>query len=210
MHWSWPHLAVNVAGAAVVAALGWRARATTLSAVAWFIAWPLTQALLALPYDLLRGDALPAAQRMHHYGGLSGVLHAGVVVIGLALLFPRSVAADSGHDGLEPLTPAQAARHRLVGLALVAGTLAKVLAESPWDASLRPSALLGIDVAPVAHACGVAAGALAWGLVAVGWRAHRRSVYHGRLTSSRHALDQSPRHRPEKDEAPREGPRGRG
>jgi len=27
VHWSWPHLAVNLAGAAVVASVGWRARA---------------------------------------------------------------------------------------------------------------------------------------------------------------------------------------
>jgi hypothetical protein len=63
------------------------------------------------------------------------------------------------------LTPAQAARHRWIGAAIVAGTLAKVLMETPWHLALRPSAMLGIQVAPLAHACGITAGAIAWGLV---------------------------------------------
>jgi hypothetical protein len=38
-----------------------------------------------------------------------------------------------------------------------------VLLEAPWNLAPRPSAALGIAVAPVAHACGLAAGLLAWG-----------------------------------------------
>jgi hypothetical protein len=56
-------------------------------------------------------------------------------------------------------------RERWIGVAIVAGTLAKVLSEAPWDLAPRPSAMLGIAVAPVAHACGAAAGLLAWGAV---------------------------------------------
>jgi hypothetical protein len=174
VHWSPAHLLVNLLGAAVVAGVGWRARASDRAALAWLLAWPLTQALLALP-AAVPGHGLHAAQPMAHYGGLSGVLHAGVVVVGLALAFPRALAASgAADDGLVPLTPAQAARHRLVGLGLVAGTLAKVLLEAPWDLALRPSALLGIEVAPLAHACGVAAGAVAWGGVAAVRRVRMR------------------------------------
>ena len=42
---------------------------------------------------------------------------------------------------------------------------AKVLFEAPWDLAPRPSAALGIAVAPVAHACGAVAGLVAWALV---------------------------------------------
>jgi len=48
-------------------------------------------------------------------------------------------------------------------VAIVVGTLMKVLFEAPWDLAPRPSAMLGMSVAPVAHACGIAAGVLAWG-----------------------------------------------
>jgi len=168
VHWSGAHLLVNLAGAAVVGLVGWRARATRGATLAWFLAWPLTQVLLALPGTSAGHGLLHAARPMAHYGGLSGVLHAGVVVLGLALAFPRSLAGRGDpDDALAPLTPAQAARHRIVGIGLVAGTLAKVLLEAPWDLALRPSALLGIEVAPLAHACGIAAGVIGWAVVAI-------------------------------------------
>ncbi len=50
-------------------------------------------------------------------------------------------------------------------MAIVVGTLMKVMFEAPWDLAPRPSAALGMSVAPVAHACGVVAGLLAWALV---------------------------------------------
>ena len=126
------------------------ARVSHRASLAWFLAWPLTQVLLALPPAT--GSGL-GSQHLMHYGGLSGVLHAGVIVLGLALLWPRALdRADPSTDGPSPLTPAQAARHRLVGAGLVAGTLAKVLLESPWDFTLRPNAMLGIEVAPT-RAC---------------------------------------------------------
>jgi hypothetical protein len=208
VHWSWPHLIVNLVGTLVVGAVGWRARAPTAAALAWFIAWPLTQGLLALP------DGASMLRAMPTYGGLSGVLHAGVAVLGLTLLWPRrprampAFAAPRAESGfaatrtplaepsritegpwamtsLEELsaastvlpgsafeatpelapTPAQARRHRWIGAAILAGTLAKVLLETPWDIALRPSVTLGIQVAPLAHACGITAGAIAWGLV---------------------------------------------
>jgi len=65
VHYSGLHLAANLAGAAVVGALGVAAAVSPSMTWAWAAAWPLTQfGLLARP-DLL------------HYAGLSGVLHAG-------------------------------------------------------------------------------------------------------------------------------------
>jgi membrane associated rhomboid family serine protease len=204
VHWSAAHLLVNAAGAVVVAFVGWRARLPAAAALAWFLAAPTTQLVMAA----LGTDRVAAV--MPHYGGLSGVLHAGVVVLGLSLAWPgvrgrvRRPAASSRMDPgfaatraslIEPsrLTegpwamtemgtptvlpvstldqPSPVAdigrplRERWIGVAIVAGTLMKVVFEAPWDLAPRPSAALGISVAPVAHACGVVAGLIAWALV---------------------------------------------
>ena len=202
VHWSAAHLLVNLVGAIVVAFVGWRARLSAAAALAWFLAWPTTQLAMAA----LGSERVAAA--MPHYGGLSGVLHAGVVVLGLSLAWPvvrartRLPAAPSRMDtgfvatrasAIEPSritegpwamtemgthtvlpvsTLDQAApvaeigrplRERWIGVAIVAGTLLKVLFEAPWDLAPRPSEALGMAVAPVAHACGVLAGLVAWG-----------------------------------------------
>ena len=72
----------------------------------------------------------------------------------------------------EPTVGHGALGARWIGVAIVLGTLAKVAMESPWHLAPRASAALGIAVAPVAHACGIGAGILAWaGARAVtGWR----------------------------------------
>jgi rhomboid family GlyGly-CTERM serine protease len=129
VHFSALHLAANLAGCAVVAALGVVARVPPRIVVAWFVAWPLTQAgLLARP-DLL------------HYGGLSGVLHAGVAAVALHL-----IVATRG-------------TRRRIGIAVFAGLLLKVLLETPWGAALRHPAGWDVAVAPFAHASGLVAGA---------------------------------------------------
>ena len=203
VHWSAEHLAINLAGGVVVAFVGWRARLDTVATWAWFAAWPLTQLAMAA----LGADRVAAV--MPHYGGLSGVLHAGVFVLGLSLAWPlasvrvRTFAAPTREDtGFvatrtsaiepsritegpwamtemgaitalpastldQPAPRAAAARERplaqrWIGVAIVAGTLAKVLLEAPWHLAPRPSDVLGISVAPVAHACGIVAGLLAW------------------------------------------------
>jgi membrane associated rhomboid family serine protease len=200
VHWNAAHLGVNLAGGAVVAFVGWRARLPRDAALAWLLAWPLTQLAMAT----LGADRLGAA--MPHYGGLSGVLHAGVVVLGLTLAWPLArlpaprSRPDTGfvatrasaieptritegpwamtemgvHTAAAPLdTPASVPvepaerplRERWIGVAIVAGTLAKVLLEAPWQLAPVPDAALGIAVAPLAHACGLVAGLLAWGVV---------------------------------------------
>ena len=126
------HLAANLAGVALVAALGFVARVPRRSVLAWFVAWPLTHlALLARP-DLI------------HYAGLSGVLHAGVAVVAVHL-----IATARG-------------LRRAIGLALLGGLALKVAGETPWAAeALRHPAGWDIAVAPFAHASGLVAGALA-------------------------------------------------
>ena len=209
VHWSAAHLFVNAAGAIVVAFVGWRARLPAAAALAWFLAWPLTQVAMAA----LGSERVAAA--MPHYGGLSGVLHAGAVVLGLSLAWPfvrarlQPAAAprvDAGFvatrasaiepsritegpwamtevgtatalpvstlDQPPPAVPIERPlRERWIGVAIVFGTLVKVVFEAPWDLAPRPSVALDVSVAPVAHACGVLAGAAAWGVVrAIGAR----------------------------------------
>lgn len=130
VHWSTPHLLVNLAGCVVVAAFGLVARLPPLAGLAWLAAWPLTHAALLLRPELA------------HYGGLSGVLHAAVAVAAVWLL----------SDGARP--------RRWVGAAVLAGLVGKVLLEHPLGPVLRPDSTLGIATAPLAHATGAAAGVL--------------------------------------------------
>ena len=141
VHWSLMHLGANLAGAVAVAAFGVAARVPLRATLAWVLAWPLTQAGLLLQ---------PA---LAHFGGLSGVLHAGVAVAALGL-------AVRG-----------AGRRHAIGLAVLAGLLAKVLIEQPWGPPLREGGGFDIATAPLAHATGVAAGLLcAAGVLAWPWR----------------------------------------
>ena len=74
VHYSALHLAANGAGLLLVALLGGAARLPARSALAWCLAWPLTQFALLMRPDLVAG------------GGLSGVLHAGVAVAAVHLV----------------------------------------------------------------------------------------------------------------------------
>jgi rhomboid family GlyGly-CTERM serine protease len=135
VHYSALHLAANLAGVALVAALGRIARVPTGTATAWLLAVPLTQlGLLARP-DLL------------HYGGLSGVLHAGVACVAWRLIVDGRGARPA------------------IGALTLAGLVVKVLSESPWGESLRHPAGWDIATAPFAHASGLVAGLLAAALV---------------------------------------------
>jgi len=135
VHYSALHLGANFAGLVLVALLGWFARVPWPSAAAWLIAWPLTQlGLLARP-DLL------------HYGGLSGVLHAGVACVAWQL-----IAREHG-------------RRRAIGVLTLALVAIKVASESPWGPALRHPAGWDIATAPFAHASGLVAGLAAAALV---------------------------------------------
>jgi len=126
VHWSALHLAANLVGTGVVALFGWAARAPAAAAWAWLAAWPLTQIGLLLRPDLA------------HYGGLSGVLHAGVAVVALWLALER----------------------RWLGWAVLAGLALKVVLEAPWGPALRDVAGWDIRIAPLAHATGALSGVL--------------------------------------------------
>jgi membrane associated rhomboid family serine protease len=80
--------------------------------------------------------------------GLSGVLHAGVVIVALANL----------HHPIR-------ASHRVVGTVLLAWVAGKLFMENPWAHHLVLSEASAINVAPWAHLSGALAGALAWSAV---------------------------------------------
>ena len=147
VHYSGLHLGANLAGAVLVGALGWAAGLPRRCSLAWLCAWPLTQAGLLVEPALL------------HYGGLSGVLHAGVAVAALHLLWRAT------------------GRRRLIGRAVLLVLVLKVLLEAPWGPPLRYPAGWDIAVVPLAHACGLLAGLLTAALAeAVDWRRHRKSA----------------------------------
>ena len=129
VHYSAMHLVANLVGCLLVAWFGVAARVPARTVVAWFVAWPLTQAGLLLRPDLL------------HYGGLSGVLHAGA-------------AAAATH-----LVVAARGTRRFIGIGVLSGVAIKVLMETPWGEALRHPAGWDIAVAPFAHVCGLVAGA---------------------------------------------------
>jgi rhomboid family GlyGly-CTERM serine protease len=129
VHYSTTHLVANLAGLLLTAALGVAARVPARLAIAWLAAWPLTH------LGLLIEPALT------HYGGLSGVLHAGVAAVIVFLL-----------------TTGTRAQRWVGGVALI-GLVAKVLDEAPWGPATRHSAAWDIPVAPLAHAAGAIAGA---------------------------------------------------
>jgi rhomboid family GlyGly-CTERM serine protease len=130
VHLSPRHLAINLLGCAVVAAFGIAARVPRHAALAWLAAWPLAHAALALQPRLL------------HYGGLSGVLHAGVAVAALQL-----VGRGEG-------------RRRLIGIAVLAGLALKLALERPLAGPAQWLPGWDFPVAPLAHLTGAATGVL--------------------------------------------------
>ena len=143
VHYSTLHLSANLLGAALIAALGVAARIPPAMAAAWAAAWPLTQIGLMLRPDL------------PHYGGLSGVLHAGAAVVAVHL-----VAVGPG-------------MRRAIGAALFSGLVVKVAMESPWGSALRHPAGWDIATAPFAHLSGLVAGVVcATVAVAIGGGRH--------------------------------------
>jgi rhomboid family GlyGly-CTERM serine protease len=146
VHYSGMHLAANVAGAALVAAFALVARPSEKAAFAWLAAVAMTHLGLLLEPRLL------------HYGGLSGVLHAGVALIAVQLV-------------ARPASSVQ----RWIGAAVLAGLALKVALEAPWSGPLQYRAGWDIAIAPLAHATGVVSGTLA-GLASIAAARHRRTA----------------------------------
>ena len=120
----------NLLGCAVVAAFGVAARVSRPWVWAWLAAWPLTHAGLAL------------VPQLQHYGGLSGVLHAGVAVAAL-----RLAGQATG-------------RRRVIGGAVLAGLAVKLLLERPWHGPTQIVAGWDIALVPLAHVTGAVSGLL--------------------------------------------------
>ena len=130
VHWSGLHLAANLLGTTLVAALGTVAGCGRRATLAWAMAWPISHLALLLQPDL------------NSYGGLSGLLHAGVAVAGWQLL--------RGERG----------QRQAVGAAMLVGLALKMMLEAPWEGPLRTVSGWDIAIAPMAHASGSAAGLL--------------------------------------------------
>ena len=133
VHWTAWHLVANLIGCVVVAVFGVAASVPPRATLAWFLAWPLAHlALLAQP-------------ALSSYGGLSGVLHAGVAIAAFQLL-----RRERGS-------------RRAVGAAVLLGLAVKLALETPWVAPTRDLAGWDFPVAPIAHVTGALAGLLcAW------------------------------------------------
>jgi rhomboid family GlyGly-CTERM serine protease len=129
VHLSVQHLAANLAGCAVLALFGWAARLPNRAAGAWLLAWPLTQLGLLIQPGLT------------HFGGLSGVLHAGVAV-GVVELLMRP------------------GRERRIGAAIAAGLVFKLAMEHPLGAPTQRVEGWDIAIAPLSHLSGVVSGVL--------------------------------------------------
>ena len=140
VHYSALHLLGNAAGLALTAAYGWAARVPPRIALAWLAAWPLTQLGLLVQPALV------------HYGGVSGVVHAGVAIVTLYVI---------------------ALGHRWIGGTVLVMLLVKLATESPFGAPLRHVEGWDIALAPLAHATGVAAGALCFACAEAGARIAR-------------------------------------
>jgi len=135
VHFTPLHLSANLLATALVAAYGWAARVPRVVALAWVASWPFTHlALLAKP-------------ELAHYGGLSGILHAGVAATTLWLVLRG--------DGAQ----------RFIGWLMLVGQGVKLLLEEPWGVALHAPSELDLAVAPLAHASGSIAGALLTWLV---------------------------------------------
>ncbi len=140
VHYSREHLIANLLAVALTALFGVVARLPARMALAWLAAWPLTQAGLLLRPELA------------HYGGLSGVVHAGVAVVITWLLLTGTRA------------------QRSVTLAVLVGFMGKLISEEPWGPALRHPEGWTIATVPLAHTTGAIAGAVCAVLV---WAASR-------------------------------------
>ena len=138
VHYSVEHFWANLAGVALAGGFGVVARVPARLAVAWLAAWPLTHLGLLVKPELT------------HYGGLSGVVHAGVAAVITCVL----ITGDR--------------RQRIVGTLVLIGFVSKLLSEAPWGAALRHTAGWDIAVAPIVHTTGSLAGALCAALVLLG------------------------------------------
>lgn len=131
VHLNTPHLIGNQLALGALTAAGWVLRPPLSATLAWALSWPLLQAsLLWWP-------------QVTHAVGLSGLLHAGVAVLGLHLL-------------LSPAAP----KARPWGAVLLAGLVIKLLIERSWQQPLLNDPHSDMAVVQAAHLSGAAWGAV--------------------------------------------------
>jgi hypothetical protein len=149
VHLNTPHLIGNQLALGALTAAGWVLRPSMSATLAWALSWPLLQlSLLWWP-------------QVTHAVGLSGLLHAGVAVLGLHLL-------------LDPAAP----KTRPWGVVLLSGLMVKLLIECSWQHPLLNDPHTDMAVVQAAHLSGAA-----WGVVlgAVGawWSRRQAASGHG-------------------------------
>lgn len=132
VHLNLPHLVGNVLAMGGVAAAGWVLRPGARCTLAWLLAWPLTQVSLLLWPQV--GYAV----------GLSGLMHAGILVLAVQVALRR--------------LPIHGAR--FWGGLLVVVVLTKVLLERGWSQPIVWDADSQLSVVQAAHVTGAF-----WGVV---------------------------------------------
>ena len=132
VHMNTPHLIGNQVALGAMAAFAWTVRPTLACALAWLLAWPLMQLSLLLWPQI--GYAV----------GLSGLLHAGAMVLAVHLMLKRIAVPKARRWG---------------GL-LALGLLAKLVLESGWSYPVVWDAGNDMSVVQAAHLTGAFWGAV--------------------------------------------------
>jgi membrane associated rhomboid family serine protease len=143
VHYSVPHLVGNLLATALVGAYGWAARVPLRVSVSWCLAWPLMHLALLTQPGLL------------HYGGLSGLMHAGVACVNMALML----------SGRRAQVLVGAIMHGMLSL--------KIISETPWLSAVQSSPDWDIPIASIAHLTGFMVGMVCSGWVEC-WAIKRR------------------------------------
>ena len=145
VHLNTPHLIGNQLALGALTAFAWLVRPNLRCTMAWLAAWPLAQISLLLWPQI--GYAV----------GLSGVLHAGAMVLAVQLMFKR--------------IPIRKARRW--GALLAIGVLVKTTMERAWQNPVVWDRANDMSVVQAAHLSGVVWGLLLGVLVAwwPGWSA---------------------------------------
>jgi hypothetical protein len=141
VHMNPPHLIGNQLALGALTAFAWSARTPMSCTVAWGLAWPLTQGTLLIWPQI--GYAV----------GLSGVLHAGAMVLAVHLIFKQ--------------IPVPKARW---GSLLALGVLVKLVVEHGWSAPVVWDPANDMSIVLACHLSGAVWGGLL-GLATAWWSA---------------------------------------
>lgn len=133
VHMNTQHLISNQLAVGALAAMAWVLKPGLRASLAWLLTWPVIP--LVLPYW----------PHIGYYAGLSGLIHAAIVVVGVYLVAGRATV---------PMA-------RRWGGMLLLGLLVKLLIERAWHWPVVWSDNLGISVVQASHLVGAVAGVVA-------------------------------------------------